>query len=88
MNNVSFTFEDDLSVPQLSDGEKKWIKRLQKVLGECPPRLELVTIGDPELDIVDKEGALKSVIADGAAAEDGIVLASIKGGPTVHGVSG
>ena len=56
------------------------------VLASCPSRLELVTIGDPSIDVIEK--GTGSEIADGAAEHDGIVLAHIEGGPVVHGVSG
>lgn len=35
--------------------EARWIKRLQKVLRECPSdRLGFYTIGDPSIEIYDK----------------------------------
>lgn len=85
---VIYTPEDELTVPPLTTREKKWIEKLQKVLSECPNRLELVTIGDPALSVVDAEGARTSELCDGQAERDGVVLAEVAGKPTVHGVSG
>lgn len=85
---VYFTDDDELTVAPLTDDEQKWIKRLQRTLDACPDRLELVTIGDADLSIVDKDGARESELADGAAGRDGIVLSVINGKPLVHGVSG
>lgn len=87
MKGVYFTDESELSIPPLSDIEKKWINELQKTLSRCPHRLELVTGGDPRLLVVDRNGAKQSEICDGAAERDGIVLAIVSGGPVVHGVS-
>ena len=72
----------------LTAEETKWVFALQRVLARCPERLELVTIGDCSLRVVDKFGAAMSEIADSHADRDGIVLADIAGGPLVHGVSG
>lgn len=86
--SVSYTPEEDLTVPPLTSEERKWIARLQRTLEACPDRLQLVTIGDPDLSVVDRDGAAISNLADGAAERDGIVLADISGKPVVHGVSG
>jgi hypothetical protein len=76
-------------VAPLTKAELRWIHRLQAVLASCPSRLELVTIGDPGLDVIDgKVTAATSVeLHDGKAASNGVVLASVHGGPVVHGVS-
>lgn len=87
MKGVMFTDEDDLRVPPLSPAEEAWIKKLQKVLAECPKRLELVTMGDPSIMVVDAEGARSSELYDGRAHRDGVVLADLDGGPVLHGVS-
>ena len=86
---VTYTPEYELNVPCLNSNEKRWINRLQKILSDCPERLEIVTIGDPGLSIIDSS-ALKNLdnISDGKAYENGYVLADITGGPKVHGVSG
>lgn len=65
--------------------EASWVRSLQRVLNACPGRIELVTTGGPDLNIIDKN--FKSDLADGAAERDGIVLASIDGKPRIHGVS-
>lgn len=39
---------------ELNDAERKWLKKLQKVLNECPSkRLSAYTIGDDTIDIYD-----------------------------------
>lgn len=77
-----------MKVPPLTEAELKWVKRLERTLLAAPPRLELVTIGDPHLQVVDREGARRSEITDGAAERDGIVLAEVNSGCSIHGVSG
>lgn len=84
---IDFTNEDNLTVAPLSNSEKAWIKRLQKVLSECPDRLELMISGDPYVTVIDADGARMSDLCDGAAHADGVALASISGKPTFHGVS-
>jgi hypothetical protein len=88
MKGVYFYDEDEITVLPLDENEKVWIRRLQKTLAACPSRLELVTIGDASVHVVDREGALRSEICDGACERDGISLAHIDGGPLIHGVSG
>lgn len=85
--SATFTPTDELTVKPLTKDERDWVRRLAFCLAECPPRLELMTIGDAGLDIIDAEGARKSALCDGAADRDGIVLASVTG-PQCHGVSG
>jgi len=82
------SIEDEISVPALTAIEIAWIKRLHNLLGKCPERLELMTKGDTGISIIDGNRASESELADGAAREDGIVLADIINiGPIVHGVS-
>ncbi len=88
MKGVRITSEDELSVPGLTAAEKKWIGSLQQVLEKCPKRLDLITIGDSTLQVVDREGARESEIHDGRARKAGIVLAYILGGPPVHATTG
>ena len=82
-----FTNREELKVPRLTAAEKRWIARLEKVLLDCPDRLELVTVGDPCLQVVDADGARESELCDGAAHVDGIVLADIQSACIIHGVS-
>ena len=38
----------------LTQDEKRWLKRLQRVLSDCPSdRLEFNTIGDPAVQVID-----------------------------------
>ena len=86
MKGVYIIKKEELTVPPLTGYEQKWIERLHRTLAACPDRLEIVTIGDPTLQIIDKNA--ESALSDGSAYKDGAVLAIIDGGPLVHGVSG
>lgn len=49
----------------MTPDEKKWVKRLQKVLNECPSkRLGFYTIGDPEVTIYDRDLAEHAELED------------------------
>lgn len=85
---IGFMDDDSLTVPPLSRREKAWIHKFQKVLSECPDRLEMVVTGDADVTIVDAEGARRSELCDGAARRDGVALANVGGKPLFHGVSG
>jgi len=86
-NTISFTPDDELTVEPLSKDEKAWIRRLERLLSECPDRLELMVSGYPTVTVIDAEGAKRSDLCDGAAGDDGVVLARLAGKPTFHGVS-
>ena len=77
----------NLTVPALSNEEKRWVFTLQKVLAKCPDRLELMITGDASVTIVDAAGARWSGLSDGDAERDGVALGFIAGKPTIHGVS-
>lgn len=75
----------------LTRQERAWVTRLEKLLLECPSsRLELVTIGDPNLSVVDTACADRHGIElhDGHAERGGVILASVRSKPRIHGVSG
>lgn len=72
----------------LSAAERRWVDELQAVLARCPRRLELVTIGGADLDVIDGVAGRGLDLHDGLAAKQGLVLATVRGGPKVHGVSG
>ncbi len=82
---VEFIPAKELSVTTLTRKERDWIRRLAKCLDACPDRLELLTDGDC-LKVVDKEGARRSELANGAATDDGVQVATLPG-PICHGVS-
>lgn len=84
---ILFTPNDELTVEPLSKDEKAWIRRLERVLSECPDRFDLMISGDPSVTVIDKEGAKDSDLADGDAARDGVALAKVSGKPIFHGVS-
>jgi hypothetical protein len=84
---IGFTPEDELTVAPLSAIEKAWIRKLEKLLVECPDRLELMISGDPSVIVVDADGAKRSELCDGSATRDGVALAYLGGKPTFHGVS-
>jgi len=75
-------------VKPLSWREVAWIDELQDVLSRCPRRLELVTIGDRSLTIIDGVAGRGLDLHDGRAEAQGLVLREIAGGPRIHGVSG
>ena len=77
---------EEILVSPLSKEELKWINRLQRTLQACPPRIEIVTTGDPWLQIISNEKY--SELGDGDADRDGVTLANITGKPIVHGVTG
>jgi hypothetical protein len=72
----------------LTEDEARWVRSLERILLRAPSRLELLTIGDRGLSVVDRDGARLSTLCDGAARDDGIVLADIRSRCIIHGVSG
>jgi hypothetical protein len=84
---VTFIDDKKLTVPPLISEEEAWILEFEQVLNRCPERLQLVTSGYRDLDVVDAEGAKSSELSDGAAGRDGVVLARIITSVTIHGVS-
>lgn len=38
----------------LTKEEELWIRKVQKLLNNCPPRLGFYTIGDPDIGIFDR----------------------------------
>jgi len=79
---------EKVKVRALTRAERAWVDDLQAVLKRCPKRLELVTIGDPSLRVIDGVAGFGLDLEDGKAEKQGLVLAFIPGGPKVHGVSG
>jgi len=82
-----YMYKDEIKVPRLTRKERGWIKRLENVLLECPERLGLVTGGDAFLSVIDEEAGKRSELCDGAAYRDGVVLATVKSGCAIQGVS-
>ncbi len=86
--NVIFTDKDKLSVEPLNVDERKWIEQAGKLFAAMPKRLKLMESGDT-VSVVDANGAADSDCCDGAAEQDGIVLADIPSATLkVFGVSG
>ena len=77
-----------VKVKPLTKAERRWVDDLQAVLARCPKRLELVTIGDPSLRVIDGIASRGLELHDRWIAEQGLELARITGGPKIHGVSG
>lgn len=77
-----------VKVRPLTKRERAWVDELQEVLSRCPKRLALKTIGDASLDVIDGPASRGRPLHDGWAGKQGLVLASIPGGPIVLGVSG
>jgi hypothetical protein len=84
---ISIIDKELLKVSPLTVSEKAWLKKLDDVLNSCPDRLELCATGDAMLSVVDKEGARSSELCDGAALDDGVLLADVSGSVTIHGIS-
>ena len=77
-----------MKIEPLTNAEKAWIKRAQSLFNDAPDRFDFLTIGDADFQVLDKDGAKKSELYDGAAERDGIVLGRIRTKGFVHGVSG
>jgi hypothetical protein len=77
-------------VKPLSKKEEAWMKRLEKVLLSCPPRLGLSTMGDPCLSIYDRIVAEKYglELQDGLQEQQGIYLGTVWSSVNIDGVSG
>lgn len=78
----------EMKIRPLTKRERAWVDDLQAVLERCPKRLELITIGDPSLRVIDGIASKGLALEDHHAEDQGLILAHIKGGPKVHGVSG
>lgn len=72
----------------LTPTEARWVKRLARVLRDCPDTLDLSTIGDARLTVLDRRLARSGPIEDGEAYRRGAELASVEAGCLIHGVSG
>jgi len=74
----------------LSEKEKAWMRRLEKVLLACPDRLVLQTVGDPDLAVIDKNIVEKYSLdtEDNKANEHGVVVGHVSSGCQIWGVSG
>ena len=72
----------------LTPTEARWVDSLRRVMARCPQTLDLSTMGDACLTVLDRELARLGPIEDGYAFERGADLASIPCACVVHGVSG
>jgi len=99
MRGVYIIPEDELAegVEPLTSDERRWLGALQRVLARCPKRLELTTVGDRGIGVIDAHAARAEQpdgscglddIHDGGASRLGLELAQLNGGPKVHGISG
>lgn len=77
--------------------ERKWIKKLQKVLDQCPSdRIGFYTVGDPHVTVYDrsKEGAINQTLDSGsgefanAVDDNNAWLGSLNFPSQVHSTSG
>jgi len=71
----------------LTGPEDLWVKRLRRVLAECPPSLHLLTHGDRYVEVIDAE-LTHHELHDGRAEQVGAVLAVVRCASLIHGVSG
>ncbi len=75
------------TVRPLTDDEKRAIRRLENALLNMPRNMLLVTGGDAGLQVLDADHARQIDIHDGKAREAGIVLADVRSGCRIAGVS-
>lgn len=78
---------------ELTPEEAAWVRRLKKVMRECPDTLELATMGDSTLSVWCKKARKEMDDADigtedGGAELYGAVVATVPCACIVHGVSG
>jgi len=87
MRNIK-NYKDE--VKPLSKKEEAWMKRLEKALMSCPPRLGLSTIGDAQLSVYDRSVAEKYnlELQDGLQEAQGIYLGEIYSSVNIDGISG
>jgi hypothetical protein len=77
-------------VKPLSKKEEAWMRKLEKVLMSCPPRLGLSTIGDAQLSVYDRIIAEKYDLElhDGLQESQGIYLGEVHSSVNIDGISG
>ena len=83
-----YEIRDDIR--PLSNRERAWCKRLERALLACPTeRLELVTWGDPTLQVIDGRIARKFdlELCDGQANGNEVVLAVVDSRPQISAVT-
>lgn len=68
--------------------ENAWLAEAKDLFGRCPKRFDFVTIGDPDLQVIDNTHIRDVDLHDGGAEKAGIVLGMINTKGTVHAVSG
>lgn len=67
--------------------EVAWVQRLREVLADCPDTVELLTMGDARVQVIDRSLA-SGDLHDGWARRRGAVLADVESACRVHGVAG
>jgi len=74
--------------PPLTTAEKRWLRRLERVLHDMPRRLWLIESGDI-LKLIDRQAARDVLLHDGGANDPRVFLADVEhSGMKVSGVSG
>ena len=84
MMDVSSEWELREGCKALSDDEVKWLKKLEKLLRQCPSkRLGFLTTGDQYMTVIDHDIVQAETldVHDYHAKENGIVLGSVGGLP-------
>ena len=75
-------------VEPISEEERRWLARLERVLKDQPRRLMLVESAD-SIQIVDRDAAAGVALEDGNAQRNGVWLANVRhSGFKLTGVSG
>jgi hypothetical protein len=84
-----FTPDDEITTEPLSKKERAWVKRLERCLLDCPPRLAIFTIGDRDATIFDEAAMTERGIevGEGNGARAGLDVAHIASGCGIHGVA-
>lgn len=77
-----------MKVEPLTEKEKAWIRRAQKVLNSAPSRFEYIATGDPMLTLIDRETSKDVELCDGGAERADVVLGYLKLNGNVHATTG
>lgn len=71
---------------KMTPTESSWVRRLRKVLADCPDTLELLTDGGWYVSVIDRALA-DGDLHDGRAETRGAVLAYLRANCRTHGVA-
>jgi hypothetical protein len=76
-----------MNLPEpLTPTERVYLRKWERLLMQCPERLEFVTIGDADLTVIDKEASDSTEYTNGIPQH--IILGSVRAGCLTHAVAG